>query len=366
MALNRNNLKQSPIPAVSSRMKITNPDGTPTRGGQLLLEQLQNVPSVTGYGVAGGAPTDMPDGSFYVVESGGAEVLYQLQNGEWHYVAGTMWGTLSPDQRPVGLGANDAGFTFRTIDADPAYAPRTFVWSGSTWVETTQVTYGTHASRPAPGDDAPARTLYIETDRGNVIYENQAGAWHYSAGVMTDVLANRPSDLGANDVGFIFTDTNFEGIQYRWTGSAWLAPDHVTISGSRPEFVVKTTGGTTPVRVGKMNGDANTFITFNVFHNGTNWQLDNNAVNGYFILVSSSVFILYLATPTAGAPNIVEIAHIDQNGHYYVQGTQVIGPRLAAIAAPSGGTVIDVQARAAINSILNAMSAAAGGHGLIA
>lgn len=38
----------------------------------------------------------------------------------------------------------------------------------------------------------------------------------------------------------------------------------------------------------------------------------------------------------------------------------------AAIAAPSGGTTVDTQARAAIVSILNALSAAAGGYGLTA
>lgn len=38
----------------------------------------------------------------------------------------------------------------------------------------------------------------------------------------------------------------------------------------------------------------------------------------------------------------------------------------AAIAAPSGGTTIDTQARAAIQSIINTLSAAAGGNGLTA
>src|SRR2546422_2823 len=41
MAVNRNNLKQTPIPVVPRTMRIVNPDGTVTRSGQLLLEQLQ-------------------------------------------------------------------------------------------------------------------------------------------------------------------------------------------------------------------------------------------------------------------------------------------------------------------------------------
>jgi len=44
----------------------------------------------------------------------------------------------------------------------------------------------------------------------------------------------------------------------------------------------------------------------------------------------------------------------------------VVKARMAGIAAPAGGATIDVQARAAITSILNTLSAAAGGHGLIA
>ena len=43
-------------------------------------------------------------------------------------------------------------------------------------------------------------------------------------------------------------------------------------------------------------------------------------------------------------------------------GSQVVGTRLAAIANPSGGTVIDVKARAAIGLILDRMRT----HGLIA
>ena len=45
-----------------------------------------------------------------------------------------------------------------------------------------------------------------------------------------------------------------------------------------------------------------------------------------------------------------------------VGGDQVVGPRLAAIADPAGGTVIDTQARAAIAAILARLRS----HGLIA
>lgn len=43
MAINRNNRKQEPIPVVKRQMVIVNQDGTVTRSGQLLLEQLQDL-----------------------------------------------------------------------------------------------------------------------------------------------------------------------------------------------------------------------------------------------------------------------------------------------------------------------------------
>jgi hypothetical protein len=48
-------------------------------------------------------------------------------------------------------------------------------------------------------------------------------------------------------------------------------------------------------------------------------------------------------------------------GRLIVDGEQVVGPRAAAIVEPSAGAVIDVQARATIATILDALR----GHGLI-
>jgi hypothetical protein len=45
-----------------------------------------------------------------------------------------------------------------------------------------------------------------------------------------------------------------------------------------------------------------------------------------------------------------------------IDGRQVVGPQADAIASPSGGSVIDVEARAVLDQILAAMR----GHGLIA
>jgi hypothetical protein len=219
MALN--NLKQSPIPVVPRQMQIVNPDGTPTRSGQLLLQQLVNTNFVN-YG----SSTDManaanlPDGALYC-QTDRNGVLYQLQDGEWHYIAGTMWNFLNPDQRPKGLGGNDAGFEFRSIDTDTNYAPREFIWSGAEWVETTLVEYGTHAARPPADERTPSRTLYVETDR-TVLYQNQNNAWVYVAGTMWGTISpdQRPAGLGTNDDGFLFETTDSYEL-YRWTGSAW-------------------------------------------------------------------------------------------------------------------------------------------------
>jgi hypothetical protein len=87
-------------------------------------------------------PAVMPDGALYV-EWDRPFVVYQVQGGVWHYIAGTMFGTLSPDQRPTDLGANDAGFDFRGTDQQ-----REFIWSQTAWVEVTPVTGALNLTHP--------------------------------------------------------------------------------------------------------------------------------------------------------------------------------------------------------------------------
>jgi hypothetical protein len=74
----------------------------------------------------------LTDGALWC-ETDRGNVLYQLQNGVWWYIAGTMFGTLSPDQRPTDLGVRDAGFDFRS-SVPPS---REFLWSQTAWVEVT-------------------------------------------------------------------------------------------------------------------------------------------------------------------------------------------------------------------------------------
>lgn len=71
--------------------------------------------------------------------------------------------------------------------------------------------------------------------------------------------------------------------------------------------------------------------------------------------------------------SFIDIVEIDQLGPnlksaaygYSVAGNKIIGQRAPAIASPTGGTVIDVECRNALSSLLNVLRASTGPHGLI-
>ena len=220
-------------------MPIVNADGTVTRSGQLLLEQLQAPTTIEGTHANRPDPSTVPDGSIYVEFDRG--VLYVNENGTWQYIAGTMYALLNPDQRPTDLGPNDAGFEFRSIDTDPNYAPRQFLWSQSEWIETTMVLYGTHAARPPADEKTPPRTIYVENDRG-ALYQHQAGFWQYIAGTMWGTLSpdHRPTDLGVHDAGFDYRGTDQQR-EFIWSQTAWV--ETTSISGAvnltHPNVVTK-------------------------------------------------------------------------------------------------------------------------------
>lgn len=164
-------------------------------------------------------PQDAPDGAIYVEND--REVIYQNQNGAWHYLAGTMWGTLSPDQRPTGLGPFDGGFDFRGTDQ-----AREFIWSQTAWVEVTPVQYGSHSGRPPAGSVATG-VLYVEWDRGAIYQMQMSGTtpvWQYLAGTMYGTLVpdQRPTDLGAHDVGFTFRTSVAPPREFLWSGGMWV------------------------------------------------------------------------------------------------------------------------------------------------
>jgi hypothetical protein len=95
---------------------------------------------------------------------------------------------------------------------------------------------GTHAQRiglPVPDNG----TIFVETDRNDVAYQVQGGVWRYVLGEMFGVLSGRPTDLGANDEGFLYSASN--ALDYRWSGTAWVSLDTVR-------------GGTALVDVGRL------------------------------------------------------------------------------------------------------------------
>ena len=88
-----------------------------------------------------------------------------------------------------------------------------------------QVVYGTHSQRTQNASPSTLlASLFVEIDRGNVVYEAQnitAGnaQWVFVSGIYGAALAQEPTDLGVNDAGFLFfaTDTR---VLSRWSGSA--------------------------------------------------------------------------------------------------------------------------------------------------
>jgi hypothetical protein len=87
----------------------------------------------------------------------------------------------------------------------------------------------THANRLAlyPAANSPVGTLFWETDR-TVLYilEENAGvlSWEYAAGMYSAAFANRPTDLGTSDAGFLYFPSVYIHI-CRWSGSGWAITD---------------------------------------------------------------------------------------------------------------------------------------------
>jgi hypothetical protein len=83
-----------------------------------------------------------------------------------------------------------------------------------------------HADRPDAGSYGVGSALW-ELDR-TVTYINELNAsniqiWKYHSGQMIDAIANRPADLGVDDSGFKFFQTdNLIQTEYLWTGTSWI------------------------------------------------------------------------------------------------------------------------------------------------
>lgn len=64
-------------------------------------------------------------------------------------------------------------------------------------------------------------TLFYETDR-TALYRMTGNVWLMAGSFSVfDFLANRPTDLTANDTGFLYMAAD-QGVLYRWTGLVWV------------------------------------------------------------------------------------------------------------------------------------------------
>lgn len=158
----------------------------------------------------------------------------------------------------------------------------------------------THANRPSI-NITPLGTYCSETDRG-VTYQlrsvSSSRAWVYASGVMRAAFASAPTDLGANDAGFLWSVSDYAHL-LRWTGTGW-------------EFVDEM-GGYVAWRV--------------VAPDGNGWQLCNGSATHY----------LHISAGVAS-----EVAHTTLNlsgsPAYLKYGAAYAGSITAAVLTTSGPT----------------------------
>jgi hypothetical protein len=89
--------------------------------------------------------------------------------------------------------------------------------------EAKEVLSGTHAQRILTEPTAYRDALFVETDRNNLIYQSQSGAWVYVAGAYKRTqaqLAALAATLGVNDTGLKVEVTDYRHV-LAWTGTQW-------------------------------------------------------------------------------------------------------------------------------------------------
>jgi hypothetical protein len=133
-------------------------------------------------------------------------VVYEVQvvssANAWVYVLGSMTGTtISVDQRPTGLGANDTGFLFNSSDGLVVYR-----WSGSAWLLISGIAQGVDSAKPATLGAGDAGFPYFSTDK-STLYVWSGTAWGqvgsgsgssgWGSAAVTTTLTTTPASAGA-------------------------------------------------------------------------------------------------------------------------------------------------------------------------
>lgn len=184
--------------------------------------------------------------------------------------------------------------------------------------QTAAVTFGTHATRPSPANSTVG-TFYLETDR-EALYTCEpvasANAWVFVAGLYQDVIANRPTDLGANDKGFRFyANDSTEKAEFIWDGTAWM-------QAIRDEITDAITNTTSVTRVESHKSTGTTAAGFGARTLG---QLQNAAGS----VVDASAVDTAWSVATAGSESSDWIVSLRQAGAALAKAIRVIGATLA-------------------------------------
>lgn len=161
------------------------------------------------------AAADWPDGTLFYEDD--RNTYYLSFGAAWVWVFGEMRGTLSPDQKPAGLGADDDGFLFYSTDFAHLYR-----WDAADnrWYYATE--YGDHGSGWITWQTAPPNT------RGAAGWVLANGATvTRSTGLGSTASVTLPNLVGAFIKGAAaYTGALISAVAPGLTGSTAAAGDH--------------------------------------------------------------------------------------------------------------------------------------------
>jgi hypothetical protein len=325
-----------------------------------------SVGSAAGDWLAFGAAAPSGGGGLTVQTSGvelsspdGSNAILQLSPGGFTFLQGTG-GTVILDTSSVGLVIDQSGTSGINIDATGVAGngpgggtgPLALTSAGGiTFNETSATGINIDATGASTGtgllnlNSAGGLNLTDNSTTGINIAQNGTGGIELSTAAGGLLLLNGLGGLNLFDnstTGITLDESGTGGINI--TGAGGVAVTDNSATG----ISIQSSAG--PVEINDGFGDN---ITMNA-----STGLDINVANSISI-IDNNAFGITIAENNPAGPITLSSTLL---GFYNVTG--VAQP--AAITAPSGGAVIDVQARAAIVSILAVLGKAAGGVGLTA